>query len=53
MSAKYAQAEHGLKPGKAMGKVLALAEELAVEEGKEDAGEVVALMKERGLWPSS
>ena len=51
VSAKYAQAEHGLKPGKEMGRLLALAEEFAVEQGKDDAGEVVSLMKEKGLWP--
>lgn len=51
VTAKYVQAEHGLKPGKAMGKVLALAEEFAVEQGREGAAEVVALMKEKGLWP--
>ena len=49
--AKWAQAEHGLKPGKEMGRLLGLAEKFAVEQGREDAGEVVALMKERGLWP--
>ena len=51
VSAKYAQAEHGLRPGKEMGRLLALAEEFAVEQGRDDAGEVVSLMKERGLWP--
>lgn len=51
VSARWAQAEHGLRPGREMGRLLALAEEVAVEQGKEDAGEVVSLMKERGLWP--
>lgn len=49
VTARYAQAAHGLKPGKEMGKLLALAEEFAVEQGKESADEVVALMKDRGL----
>ena len=51
MTAKYVQAQHGLQPGKAMGRLLALAEEFAVEQGREGADEVVALMKEKGLWP--
>jgi hypothetical protein len=51
VTAKYAQAQHGLEPGKEMGRLLSLAEEFAVEQGKESADEVVALMKEKGLWP--